>query len=253
MSIGVLFTFHCLVSVWCTCPKRNFDEVEARHYRVGILFGPTRTPISVDDCGRVCKLDARCFAYQMLWTRRGRGYCETVDELATNSTLIRTNSSYTLFPLTGARMRTTVCPEPMAFFSTTGHCYLLVLEPLRWVEAWLYCKGLHPNAHLMDIQSKKEQDVADNLTAEVRSTKIWLGGRRYTQRVYDMVWNDTMELIKYSSYRNWQDGQPTDPRDPCDPGDCVKIKNGFWFDAKCHRKLAFLCEFSPRAVSSNNH
>ena len=101
MDLGVLIplivAINCLVGVYCFCDSRVFIEADGKYYREEIVFGPTDTPVHVDDCKRACKLDTKCFAYQMLWTTDEHGYCETVYKIASDFSTIQSNMSYTVF------------------------------------------------------------------------------------------------------------------------------------------------------------
>ncbi|KAK2144323.1 hypothetical protein LSH36_767g00043 [Paralvinella palmiformis] len=245
-------------SFWCR--EHVFKEVVGKYFREVILFGPTTRPMHVDDCKRVCQLDVRCFVYQVLWTDDTHGYCETIGKTKSDFSRIETNSSYTYFgkhdlipiiyhfelwfifyfPLLqlldtfkvyknrwfydlAFLSSIATCPEPMIFYPTTGHCYSFVGDQLlNWDDAWSYCKTIHPDAHLMDIQSQQEQDILVDLTGSAFT--VWVGGRRFTTGVDDFVWVYTNTNISALGYSNWHGNEPTDPRDSEDPADCIKIK-----------------------------
>ena len=97
LLVLILTITNRLISVYCFCDKRFFVEAGGKYYKEKIAFGPTATPVLVDDCKRACKLDVKCFAYQILWTDDKRGYCETVHKIKADFSTIQANSSYTVF------------------------------------------------------------------------------------------------------------------------------------------------------------
>ena len=86
-----------LIVVCFYCDKRTFNQLDGYYYKQKILLGPTSSTVHVDECRRTCKLDPRCFAFQMLWTDSQRGYCETVAKLDADFSSVQPGAVYTMF------------------------------------------------------------------------------------------------------------------------------------------------------------
>ena len=59
-----------------------------------------------------------------------------------------------------------VCPTGFTYVPSVRGCYSLITDNLEWGVAGLRCKSLHPNAHLVMINSAEEQ----------LAIKIWMSG-----------------------------------------------------------------------------
>ena len=55
------------------------------------------------------------------------------------------------------------CPDPFVYYPSTGHCYVVSPTWLNFDGAADYCMNLYPGAHMIDIQTQAEQDVASSL------------------------------------------------------------------------------------------
>ncbi|XP_038211981.1 macrophage mannose receptor 1-like [Zerene cesonia] len=123
----------------------------------------------------------------------------------------------------------------------TGHCYKFHLTPRNWTRAFMVCSA--EGAHLAIINSDEEAGVLKELHGRHKADDlpydtIFLGFQDWGE---NGVWTTIHgQSLADSGYAKFQPGQP----DNASPGEnCGSMfRNGYFNDAWCYVKLAFICE-----------
>lgn len=126
-------------------------------------------------------------------------------------------------------------------------CYTYHLTPKSWPEAVKVCKSEAPNAHLVSVNSKKEQDfLVDTINSDASYTTVghqgWYTSGSDERDEGHFVWTDTG--YPYSvNYANWHMGQPNNVGNV---QNCLLLQYSDvkyeWGDVNCHDKHPFICE-----------
>ncbi|XP_053377463.1 MAM and LDL-receptor class A domain-containing protein 2-like [Mercenaria mercenaria] len=126
-------------------------------------------------------------------------------------------------------------------------CYTFHVTPRTWSEAVKICKAEAPNAHLVSVNSQKEQNfLLDTIQSDSVYTSMGTSGW-YTSGTDErdegkFVWTDTGYPYPVN-YTNWHIGQPNNVGNV---QNCLLLQYSDvkyeWGDVNCQDKHPFICE-----------
>ncbi|KAK2141266.1 hypothetical protein LSH36_1131g00009 [Paralvinella palmiformis] len=174
-------------------------------------------------CVTHCRTYSECRSFNMKWINPSRtfGTCALLQEVTLTSTTTGAinDENYTYYYW---------CPENMTYYLGTGVC-VANKTGVTWYEGDVFCKGLYPGAHLIDIKSEEEQlaylPLFDSFIQFWTSAKRPVGGDRE-----EFYWTNSGERVTYT---NWGSKEPNRGTST---SDCVRLKksaNYTWSDHKC--------------------
>ncbi|KAL2081255.1 hypothetical protein ACEWY4_023108 [Coilia grayii] len=102
---------------------------------------------------------------------------------------------------------------------------VLINESLRWSEAQSYCRQ-----HYTDLSTYKSDWEQELLPEPAGPSQSWIGLHLVEE---SWQWIDGKKV----TFKRWHLSEPNGNGNE----KCAFIKNGFWFDVDCNRKMSFLC------------
>lgn len=156
------------------------------------------------------------------------------------------------------------CAHGFHYLPKANSCYKIVYEEHNWTSADESCRMLHPDAHLVAITTKKENealkryldwDLQSNSMKNIcmfhdwgdRQKMLWTGGHRRNSNCSEpFVWQLSPTQGEPLVYGNWIEQEPN-----CWSKNekCVHIRSSHtyrWNDVQCERKLCPICEYDPK-------
>ncbi|OWF44612.1 Perlucin [Mizuhopecten yessoensis] len=125
-------------------------------------------------------------------------------------------------------------------------CYKVMVEPVSWINAKLYCQVF--GADLVKIETQEEETLLETVLNEIhinRTARIenyWVDGSDLLAEG-EWMWVGTPGYSQYiTSFTHWAPGQPDNNNNG---EDCMLIKFNlklFWSDERCTTSGSFICE-----------
>ncbi|KAI1901236.1 hypothetical protein AGOR_G00032220 [Albula goreensis] len=111
--------------------------------------------------------------------------------------------------------------------------YILITESKTWREAQSYCRENHTD--LASVRNQAENQEIQQIAGEMA---VWIGLFRESWK-----WSDQSS----SSYRYWRSGEPNNAGGN---EKCGEVWLGYWNDANCELKKAFICSAAEEREKS---
>ena len=131
------------------------------------------------------------------------------------------------------------CPPPWLAFG--NHCYLYVIEEMKFLKAEEYCSNFSKPgkvAHLVSISDQAENSFVGQYVERIKNTKFWIGFNDMEEEG-NFLWMDG----SLGNFSNWHDNEPNNfnGEQHCTYIDVGRF-NYKWDDAQCRHSYSFMCK-----------
>ncbi|ELT93866.1 hypothetical protein CAPTEDRAFT_161465 [Capitella teleta] len=130
------------------------------------------------------------------------------------------------------------CPRP--FERHLSSCYHFSNQTKHWVDAERTCQSLHPEAHLVAMETSDEEKFVIQYrlhnNADWSSRYVWIGATD-TQMEGHWHWVGSGKEL---SHAHWREGQPNNQKGR---QHCAYMTDLYWDDWGCREaEMNFVCE-----------